>query len=109
MEPLAGRGIFFYYSPRWSHWLAGGLDAQSFHIVNILLHAVVCVLLLPVCDLVLQGQVFQGHDLVLRGQGRYSWKVVVSGLLFAVHPVHSESVSEFCISFEFQLNAQSSR
>ena len=53
----------------------------------------VCVLLLPVCDLVLQGQVLQGHDLVLRGQGRYSWKVVVSGLLFAVHPVHSESVS----------------
>ncbi|XP_054291044.1 protein O-mannosyl-transferase TMTC1-like [Macrosteles quadrilineatus] len=62
---------------RLNHW-AGGLQPVWFHAVNILLHAVSCALLTRV------ALVVAGLD------ARFA---TVAGLLFAVHPVHTEAVA----------------
>lgn len=74
---------------RWNFWLAGGLKPWGFHFVNVVLHAVNCVLLLPVFSVV-----FADAEMINKG-----WKFMapkasfLCALLFAVHPIHSESVS----------------
>ena len=54
---------------------------------NIILHALVCCLLLPVFTIILG----------VRGEGQHKGHIdkaaLLCVLLFAVHPVHSESVS----------------
>lgn len=54
-----------------------GLSSSAFHAVNIILHAAVCVLVVA-----LVGALFRDRLLA-----------VVSGLLFATHPVHTEAVT----------------
>uniref|UniRef100_T1J4V1 dolichyl-phosphate-mannose--protein mannosyltransferase n=1 Tax=Strigamia maritima TaxID=126957 RepID=T1J4V1_STRMM len=61
--------------------LSGGLHPWSFHVTNVLLHAVVSVLTLPVFAILL------GSDQWTRATA------FVCALLFAVHPVHTESVA----------------
>ncbi|XP_066264640.1 protein O-mannosyl-transferase TMTC1-like isoform X1 [Branchiostoma lanceolatum] len=58
--------------------LIGGLDPTGFHAVNVLLHTAVTVLYMYVCEQV----VFSCVHLSL-----------LTGLMFAVHPVHTEAVS----------------
>ncbi|XP_078664197.1 protein O-mannosyl-transferase TMTC1-like isoform X2 [Branchiostoma floridae x Branchiostoma belcheri] len=58
--------------------LIGGLDPAGFHAVNMLLHTAVTVLYMYVCEQV----VFSCVHLAL-----------LAGLMFAVHPVHTEAVS----------------
>lgn len=49
-----------------------------FHLTNILLHAIVCVLFTRVC-------------IIVAGlQDRFA---VIAGIIFAVHPIHTEAVS----------------
>lgn len=52
------------------------LSAASYHLLNVLLHAAVCVLFLRVCRLFLDRTTS-----------------LVAALLFAVHPIHTEAVS----------------
>jgi tetratricopeptide (TPR) repeat protein len=54
-----------------------GKEAPPFHIVNILLHALVCFVLMKFLD-----KVFRDHRLTM-----------IAGLLFAIHPIHTEAVA----------------
>ncbi|XP_074489782.1 protein O-mannosyl-transferase TMTC3 isoform X2 [Sebastes fasciatus] len=58
------------------NYLFTELSAASYHLLNVVLHAVVCVLFLRVCRLFLD-----------KTSG------LVAALLFAVHPIHSEAVT----------------
>ena len=68
---------------RWSYWLAGGLSPWGFHVVNVVLHAVVCVLSLRVFDEVLRGV----------PTSKVSRASLLCTVIFTVHPIHTESVS----------------
>jgi tetratricopeptide (TPR) repeat protein len=59
------------------NYAVAGLNSAAFHAVNVALHAMVCALLLVLIDALL-------HDRVL---------ALVSGLLFATHPIHTEAVT----------------
>lgn len=54
-----------------------GLNSSAFHAVNVLLHAAVCALVVILIDALLRDRVL----------------AVVSGLLFATHPIHTEAVT----------------
>ncbi|XP_014232986.1 transmembrane and TPR repeat-containing protein 4-like [Trichogramma pretiosum] len=64
---------------RWHYLVKGELDPADFHIANILLHTVVCILTFFVFEILLE------------------WKepliALSATLLFTVHPVHTEAVS----------------
>ena len=53
------------------------LQPLGYHLVNILLHSAVCYLYVQLC-----GVVFSEV-----------WPALIAGLLFAVHPIHTEAVS----------------
>ena len=76
--------------------VAGGLHPRGFHIVNIILHGVVSVVFLRVFSLLLGGA--QGSQSATAGFAapRASF---LSGILFAVHPIHTEAVSPFICNF----------
>lgn len=58
------------------NYLWSELSAASYHLLNVLLHVLVCVLFLRVCRLFLDHR----HSLM-------------AALLFAVHPIHTEAVT----------------
>uniref|UniRef100_A0A1A8C0I0 Protein O-mannosyl-transferase TMTC3 n=1 Tax=Nothobranchius kadleci TaxID=1051664 RepID=A0A1A8C0I0_NOTKA len=58
------------------NYLVSELSAASYHLLNIVLHGVVCVLFLRVCRLFLDKT-----------------SSLVAALLFAVHPIHTEAVT----------------
>uniref|UniRef100_A0A1A8EKR1 Protein O-mannosyl-transferase TMTC3 n=1 Tax=Nothobranchius korthausae TaxID=1143690 RepID=A0A1A8EKR1_9TELE len=58
------------------NYLFSELSAASYHLLNIVLHGVVCVLFLRVCRLFLDKT-----------------SSLVAALLFAVHPIHTEAVT----------------
>ena len=60
------------------NYLLHELQPMGYHLVNILLHGAVCYLYVQLCGLVF-SQV---------------WPALIAGLLFAVHPIHTEAVSE---------------
>ena len=53
------------------------LQPLGYHLVNVLLHSAVCYLYVLLCGVVF-GEV---------------WPALIAGLLFAVHPLHTEAVS----------------
>ena len=59
------------------NYLLHELEPMGYHLVNILLHGVVCYLYVQLCGLVLSEV----------------WPALIAGLLFAVHPIHTEAVS----------------
>ena len=61
------------------NYMLHGLEPLGYHLVNVLLHAVVCYLYVQLCTLVF-AQV---------------WPALMAGLLFAVHPIHTEAVSYY--------------
>ncbi|KAK7475990.1 hypothetical protein BaRGS_00032757 [Batillaria attramentaria] len=68
---------------RWNYQLAGGLSPWGFHVVNIILHGVVSVLFLSFFMVLLSS----------RPSSHVSKSAFLCSLLFAVHPIHSESVA----------------
>ncbi|XP_071455403.1 protein O-mannosyl-transferase TMTC4-like [Hetaerina americana] len=64
---------------RWNCWMSGGLWPFGFHLINVLLHAIVSVLMLPSLE-----------RLFLTPCPRAS---LLAALLFAVHPIHAEAVA----------------
>jgi len=75
---------------RFSYWIAGGFYPTGFHIVNIVLHGLVSVTFLLFVSLILcDGQSFGSDGRFLFPQPRTS---LLAAVLFAVHPVHTESV-----------------
>ncbi len=59
------------------NYMLHGLQPMGYHLVNMLLHAVVCYLYVRLCALVFN----------------HVWPSLLAGLLFAVHPIHTEAVS----------------
>ena len=57
------------------------LQPLGYHLVNVLLHSAVCYLYVLLC-----GVVFSEV-----------WPALIAGLLFAVHPIHTEAVSQHCL------------
>ncbi|KAH3722053.1 protein O-mannosyl-transferase TMTC4-like [Dreissena polymorpha] len=76
---------------RWSYALGSGLNPLYFHIPNIVLHGIVSVLLLCMFSIL-----FGGYSVSMT-TGQLEFKAARSSLLcaalFAVHPIHTESVS----------------
>ena len=70
------------------NYLLHELQPMGYHLVNILLHGAVCYLYVQLCGLVFS-------------QAPYA--SLIAGLLFAVHPIHTEAVS---IIFSKFLNAR---
>ena len=60
------------------NYLLHELQPMGYHLVNVLLHSAVCYLYVQLC-----GVVFSAV-----------WPALIAGLLFAVHPIHTEAVSE---------------
>ena len=58
---------------------------MGYHLVNVLLHSAVCFLYVQLCGVVF-GEV---------------WPALIAGLLFAVHPIHTEAVITLTNSFPF--------
>lgn len=79
---------------RWNYWLAGGLKPFGFHLVNVLLHPIVSLLYLEVCRCLVDDWSVRRRE---GSGGERSSKAalcsLLAGLMFAVHPVHTESVS----------------
>ena len=65
------------------NYLVHELQPMGYHLVNILLHGAVCYLYVQLCGVVFSGAV---------------WPALIAGLLFAVHPIHTEAVSHRCIA-----------
>lgn len=98
---------------RWNYLLAGGLYPMGFHIMNIILHGVVSVLVLVTCSVLLSGCEIRNGSHVF-GCPKASF---LCAILFAVHPVHTESVAAvvgradlmcaifFILSFLFYIKA----
>ena len=59
------------------NYLLHQLEPWGYHLVNILVHAAVCCLFALFCGRTVGGV----------------WSSLVAGLLFAVHPIHTEAVS----------------
>ena len=77
---------------RLNYWLAGGLKPWGFHFVNIILHAVVSVISLKLYSVLFGGGNSGGISQLTAPKAS-----LVCSLLFAVHPIHTESVSiNFC-------------
>ncbi|XP_053575210.1 protein O-mannosyl-transferase TMTC3 [Bombina bombina] len=58
------------------NYLFSELNAMSYHLLNVILHAAVCVMFLRVCKLFLDPRTS-----------------LIAALLFAVHPIHTEAVT----------------
>lgn len=70
---------------RWNFWLAGGLEPFGFHLANVVLHAVVSLVYLEICTMICRKSAM-GSCMTISTSA-------VAALLFAVHPIHTESVS----------------
>ena len=75
---------------RWNYWLSRDFSPWGFHFTNLLLHPVVCVVLLTVCSIIV-GRIEEGE--LEDSNFDSSWKSFVVAILFAVHPIHTESVA----------------
>lgn len=72
--------------------IAGGPYPMGFHIVNIILHGIVAVLMLVAFSVLLSGcEIKEGRHVF--GCPKASFLCTA---LFAIHPVHTESVSHLC-------------
>ena len=60
------------------NYLIHELEPMGYHLVNVLLHSAVCYLYVLLC-----GVIFSDV-----------WPALIAGLLFAVHPVHTEAVRQ---------------
>jgi len=80
---------------RLSYWIAGGLYPTGFHIVNIFLHGIVSITFLFFISVVLgDGRSFSSDGRFLFPYPNTS---LLAAVLFAIHPVHTESVSEVTV------------
>ena len=69
------------------NYLWHGLAPMGYHVVNVGLHAVVCYLYVQLCVLIFKNV----------------WPALLTGLLFAAHPIHTEAVSLEHYSGQFNI------
>ncbi|XP_046569319.1 protein O-mannosyl-transferase TMTC4-like [Haliotis rubra] len=76
---------------RWNYAWADGLHPRGFHVVNIVLHGLVSVIFLAVFSVLMSGyQVDQESARPVFASPRAA---LLCSVLFAVHPIHTESVA----------------
>ncbi|XP_046903092.1 protein O-mannosyl-transferase TMTC4 isoform X2 [Hypomesus transpacificus] len=75
---------------RLNYLVAGGLHPVGFHVLNIVLHAVISALMIDVFDILIGGLAYDGEGRSLYQAPKTS---LLAALLFGVHPVHTESVA----------------
>ncbi|XP_065055922.1 protein O-mannosyl-transferase TMTC4-like isoform X1 [Rhopilema esculentum] len=75
---------------RISYWAAGGYNPLGFHIVNITLHAINCVLALRVFSVIFGGISVSREGFKLFTSPESSF---LAALIFTVHPIHTENVA----------------
>ena len=70
---------------RWNYWLAGELNPFLFHLTNVIIHPIVCILYYELCQHLCQESYSpKGND--------WAMCPLIASLMFAVHPIHTESV-----------------
>lgn len=69
---------------RLNYWICGGLHPFSFHLINIILHGLASVLVFHFLSSIYAAATDGSHG---------SQPAFLSALLFAVHPIHTESVA----------------
>ncbi|KAK3583356.1 hypothetical protein CHS0354_038972 [Potamilus streckersoni] len=76
---------------RFSHVLSGGLNPIAFHVPNIVLNAIISVLILGIFSILFGGYALDTES----GRPLFSApkSALLCAVLFAVHPVHTESVA----------------
>uniref|UniRef100_A0A3Q1HP61 dolichyl-phosphate-mannose--protein mannosyltransferase n=1 Tax=Anabas testudineus TaxID=64144 RepID=A0A3Q1HP61_ANATE len=75
---------------RLNYLLAGGLHPVGFHVLNIILHAVISALMIDVFAILIGGLAYDEKGMILNHAPKTS---LLAALLFAAHPVHTESVA----------------
>ncbi|MGH0165084.1 UNVERIFIED_CONTAM: hypothetical protein FKN15_048434 [Acipenser sinensis] len=75
---------------RFNYLLGGGLHPVGFHVLNIALHCVISALMINVFAILIGGLAYDGKGKRLNQAPKASF---LAALLFAVHPVHTESVA----------------
>ncbi|XP_034418033.1 protein O-mannosyl-transferase TMTC4 [Cyclopterus lumpus] len=75
---------------RLNYLLAGGLHPVGFHVLNIVLHAVISALMIDVFAILIGGLSYDEKGRRLNHAPKTS---LLAALLFAAHPVHTESVA----------------
>ncbi|XP_067372894.1 protein O-mannosyl-transferase TMTC4 isoform X2 [Channa argus] len=75
---------------RLNYLLAGGLHPVGFHVLNIILHAVISALMIDVFAILIGGLAYDEKGVKLNNAPKTS---LLAALFFAAHPVHTESVA----------------
>ncbi|XP_010783056.1 protein O-mannosyl-transferase TMTC4 [Notothenia coriiceps] len=75
---------------RLNYLLAGGLHPVGFHVLNIILHAVISALMIDMFAILIGGLAHDENGRILNNAPKTS---LLAALLFAAHPVHTESVA----------------
>lgn len=76
---------------RLNYWAAGEYKAMGFHLVNIMLHALNCMLALRVFSVVFGGIALSKDGFKVFAAPKSSF---LAAVLFATHPIHTENVSD---------------
>ena len=75
---------------RLNYLLAGGSHPIGFHVLNIVLHSIISTLMIDVFAILIGGLAYDGKLQKLNQAPKASF---LAALIFAAHPVHTESVS----------------
>ncbi|XP_072252706.1 protein O-mannosyl-transferase TMTC4 isoform X2 [Leuresthes tenuis] len=75
---------------RLNYLIAGGLHPIGFHVLNIILHAVISALMIDVFAVLIGGLAFDDKGRTLNHAPKTS---LLAAIFFAAHPVHTESVA----------------
>ena len=98
--PISSRKSHKSYRPlsvmtyRLDYWIANGHNPMMYHLTNLLLHPLVAVVYKLVCQSIID-EVWCGK----RCHGGLVSITSVAGMMFAVHPVHTECVSRILFVF----------
>uniref|UniRef100_A0A3B3XSJ6 dolichyl-phosphate-mannose--protein mannosyltransferase n=1 Tax=Poecilia mexicana TaxID=48701 RepID=A0A3B3XSJ6_9TELE len=75
---------------RLNYLIAGGLHPVGFHVLNIILHAVISVLMIDVFAILIGGLDYDEKSWTVNHAPKTS---LLAAIFFAAHPVHTESVA----------------
>ncbi|XP_055360762.1 protein O-mannosyl-transferase TMTC4 isoform X2 [Betta splendens] len=75
---------------RLNYLVAGGLHPVGFHVLNIVLHAVISALMIDVFAILIGGLAYDEKGVIFNHAPKTS---LLAALFFAAHPVHTESVA----------------
>ncbi|XP_056145693.1 protein O-mannosyl-transferase TMTC4 [Lampris incognitus] len=75
---------------RLNYLLAGGLHPVGFHVLNIILHAVISAVMIDIFAILIGGLAYDKRGRIVNHAPKAS---LLAALFFAAHPIHTESVA----------------